>query len=133
VIRSFIFDAWSRLTRGERLDVVVEPVAPAPEVLAEIEAEAAEHQAKVAALDAERKAGEEFGVPSRVRFMSEPRVLERLVELTDSGVSPWDAAVSVFGGAGVAREASREGLSATLADQTRLPSVPLRSGTVEAN
>lgn len=112
-----------RRAERERRGVVVEPVAPDPQVVEAITEEYERHQVVLAEVDAKRRADEPFGWLATARYVDEAEMCGRVAELIGSGVSPWDAAVSVFGGAGVALGAVGTGLSATLAASTGAPGV----------
>ncbi len=60
-----------------------------------------------------------WAVPDRAWRDREDLRLGRVAGLIAAGSSPWDGALRVFGGAGVARDATGAGLSATLAGRER--------------
>ncbi len=100
-----------------------EPVAPPPEVLARFGTRSGRG-------DDEGATGATipvFEVPDRMKWAAPDRAwrdredlrLGHVAGLIAAGLSPWDGALRVFGGAGVARDAAGAGLSATLAGRER--------------
>jgi hypothetical protein len=120
MIRQFLADAWSRLWRGEPLDVYVGPVAPPQKALDAVREEYARHQAETAADATPEPAPEperdeapigahgppipktNYEATAGVVEAAEDAVLAELAaESAQGGVSPWEAAQAAFGHAPV--------------------------------
>lgn len=107
IVTRILVDAWSLLVRGERLDVYEGPVDPPREVLDAVSEEYARHQESSEMVAVSEVPADFYLRPIKatayektadVVVADESWMLVRLArESARDGVSPWEAARTVFG------------------------------------